>query len=170
MDRITLLAMAPSGETYLARDRAERVWLFQPIGAGEPEIVDPSLVGRAVAHGGFDRVDRDFESWDDLDRFLNDRASLVVQEFVRDPSELDSHDVARLLAVARSWMDDGHHRRATQTALALLSLPAARADVAVHDRLVALLVELGQPSPRWRSEPKTDAQRAVRERWDSLAA
>ena len=89
---------------------------------------------------------------------------------VNDPAALNAEDVTTLLAVARRWMADGQPDRARQTTLALLKLPATKADPALLDRLVALLEELARPPSILLSEPKTDKQRAVRERWGNIAA
>ena len=75
MGSIALLAMAPSGETYMVRDEFGRTWLIQPPGAGDPRVIEPDVVELAVARHGFDRIDRDFPSWSDLDRFRQARAA-----------------------------------------------------------------------------------------------
>ena len=165
MDRITLLAMAPSGETYLARDRFGKVWLFQPVGAGETTEVDAGLVERAVAFGGFDRIDEHFDSWDELERFRQVRAALVVPDVVVDPERLDGDDVTEMLVVATRWRDAGEPVRAQRAVLALLRLPIARADPDLNERLVSFLEGLTQPPARFPSEPRTAMHQAARERY-----
>jgi len=167
MDRITLMAMAPSGETYLARDRVGRIWLIQPLGAGEPEVVDASVVDRAVAHGGFDKVEEAFDSWEALDRFRQERAALAVPDVVVDRERLDIDDVDEMLVVVRRWIDGSEPARARRATIALLRLPVARADAAIHERLVVILEELDQPPRRFHSQPLTADQRAARNRWDA---
>jgi hypothetical protein len=167
MDPITLLAMAPSGETYLARDRGGRIWLIQPLGAGENEVVDTDLVERAVADGGFDRIDAQFNSWEELDRFRQERAALVVPDIVVDRDRLDAEDVDEMLAVVRKWIDGGERARARRATFAFLKLPIARTEATIHERLVAILEELERPLMRFQSQPVTATQRAARDRWDA---
>lgn len=170
MDRISLLAMAPSGETYLARDAFGRVWLMQPRGAGEPEIVDPSLVDKAVAYGGFDRVDEAFDSWADLDRFRQGRVAMIIPEVAVDTDRLDCDDVDEMLTIALRWVDDGEPQRARRAALALLRLRVVREDDHLNERVVALLEELDQPPEVFPTEAKTEEQRAFRDRWNQRPA
>lgn len=165
MDRITLLAMAPSGETFLARDRFGKVWLFQPVGAGETAEVDAGLVERAVAFGGFDRIDEQFDSWEELHQFRQDRAALVVPDVVVDSDRLDDRDVTEMLDVATRWRDAGEPVRAQRAVLALLRLPVARGDANLNERLVSFLEGLAQPPARFPSEPRTAEHRAARERY-----
>lgn len=73
--RVTLLAMAPSGESYMVSDAADRVWSIRPPGAGEPRMVETEMVDIAIAKHGFERVDREFQSWAEADRFRLERAT-----------------------------------------------------------------------------------------------
>ena len=167
MDRIALLAMAPSGETYLARDHIGRIWLMPPRGAGEPEVVDVDVVDRAIAYGGFDQIDEEFDSWPDLDRFRQERAALVVPDVIVDRDRLDAEDVCEMVAVVRRWIDDGERGQARRATFALLRLPVALDDAALHERLVTILEELDQPAMPFRSQPVTATKRAARDRWDA---
>lgn len=56
-DEVTLVAMPPSGEVFLARDSDGLLWLVSPPGAGGPERVDEDIVARAIADHGFERID-----------------------------------------------------------------------------------------------------------------
>ncbi len=160
--------MAPSGETVLVRDQFNRVWLIQPREAGEPRVVDPSLVERAVVYGGFDRVGRSFDNWDELDQERRARASIVTPATVVDRAALDAADVVEMLEVAARWAVAGQVARARHAVLALLGLPLAMADSAVHTRLIAFLREVSEPVSPFQSAPSTAAHRAARDRWTEV--
>src|SRR5437588_3073505 len=128
MDDITLLAMAPSGETFFARDRSGRVWLYQPLGAGAPEVVDEDLAERAIADHGFDRIGQGFRTWQALDDFRQVHAERLAPRVKLDRNDLDLDDVARFLAVAQRWATEGEGPRARKLLLRLLRVPAVRAD------------------------------------------
>ncbi len=100
MSGYTLLAMAPSGDTYLARDPGGLVWLLQPVVDGESQIVEPDTAERAVATHGFERIDRTFPSWRDLDDFVEEQAARSAPGIDLDPAALDVDDVRRLLGIA----------------------------------------------------------------------
>ncbi len=165
--QITLLAMAPSGETFLARDERGQVWLYQPLGAGAPEIVSESLVERAVADHGFDRIDQSFASWQALDEFRQRRAIRLAERVTVDRDALTLDDVERLLKVAHRWLQDGETGRASRLLTSLLRLPSVRADAPMNDRLLSLLETLAAP-PRVVPRPlRTDATAAAaHDRWE----
>ena len=160
------MAMAPSGETVIVRDRSGRVWLHPPQGAGRPEVIDEALAQRAVADHGFERIDRSFQSWEQLDRFRQERASRLNPKVVVNRDALDLEDVERLTAVGRRWVAEGQGARARGLVVELLRLPAVRADGEAHDRLLAFLEELAQPRLSVVSKPLTRRQAAARERWN----
>ena len=168
MDDIRLLAMAPSGETLVVRDRGGRVWLHPPQGAGRPELIDEALADRVVADHGFERIDQPFPSWEALDSFRQERAARLAPEVVVDRDALDLGDVERLWAVARRWAVEGQGVRAKRLAFELLRVPAVRADEATHDALVSFVEELEEPRLVTRSRAGTSLQSAARERWQSL--
>ena len=136
------------------------------MGAGEPEVVDVKVVDRAVVDGGFDKVDEEFDNWEDLDRFRQERAALVVPDVIVSQERLDAEDVDEMLPVVRKWIDGGEGERARRATFALLRLPVARADDEMHERLVAFLEELDRPPLRFQSPSLSATKRAARDRWD----
>ena len=168
MDDIKLLAMAPSGETLVVRDRSGRVWLHPPQGAGRPELIDEAVAERSVADHGFDRIDQAFPSWEALDSFRQGRAARVTPDVVVDRAALDMRDVERLWAVARRWVVEGQGPRARRLAYELLRVPAVRADEATHNGIVSFVEGLEEPRLATRSRPATELQSAARARWQSL--
>jgi len=164
-ETITLLAMAPSGETFIVRHPNGQVWLIQPAGAGEPELVDEEVVARAVADHGFHRLDEEFESWADLDDFRQRRAAEVTPEVIVDRDALDLDDVRQFLDAGRRWVADGEGPLALSLALELLRVPVVRADPQALDSVVSFLETLNAAPPDIHSQPTTPLQSAARDRW-----
>jgi hypothetical protein len=162
---IALLAMAPSGETYMARDPFGRVWLLQPPGAGEPLVIDASVVDAAVGKHGFERVDREFTSWAELDRFRLEMASLTTRLPAAEARPLDLEDVARLFGVVRRWAAGGETSRARQASFALLEEPVVLGDPAVHHRILLFLKDLGEPRSLLAPDPGSDDKAKYHDRW-----
>lgn len=162
--------MAPSGETFLARDRRGQVWLYQPVGAGEPRVVDEALTQRAIADHGFDRVDQEFETWQALDAYRRAHAVPLGPNVQLDRDDLDRENVERFLGVAQRWVAGGEARRARKLVLRLLRLPVVRGDAEVQERLLALLDEFEEPPVRVEPAQLDPLKRAARERWERLAA
>ena len=94
----------------------------------------------------------------------------MLERYAKDPADLDAKAIGRIAAVARRWIDDSQPYRARQTVLALLKLPAALDDPAVHADLVAFLEEFSRAPAHLRSEPTTPAQRAAMHRWEEVIA
>jgi len=132
MSPVTLVAMAPSGETFVTREANGRVWLHQPEGAGGAGPIDEATVARAVTDHGFDRIEQDFDGWAALDAFRQERAALVTPPVVVDRDALDLDDVEEMVAVARRWVDEGDGARARRLAFALLRVPAVLAAPDTH--------------------------------------
>lgn len=168
MSGIVLLAMAPSGETFFARDSSERVWLIQPEGAGPPRTVDDRLVQRAVADHGFERVEREFSTWPELDDFRQALATRVTPDQIIDRDAFDLEDLRLLIDVAQRWVAEGEGRRARRLALELLRVPAIVADLETHEWLVSFIESLDEPRAGLRSVPSTSRQSAARARWQAL--
>lgn len=139
---ITLVSMAPSGETFIARDRSGRLWLYQPEGAGGAGPIDEALAERAVADHGFDHVDRGFATWADLDQFRQEQAARVTPDVMIDRDGFDRHDVERLLGVAKRWIARGEGHLARRLVTELLRVPAVRSDPELLDKLVSVVEEL----------------------------
>jgi len=169
MGNIALLAMAPSGETYMVRDEIGRLWLMQPPGAGDPRVIEADVVEVAVARHGFDRVDRDFTSWSDLDDFRQARAASATPPLPVKERPLDLDDVERLFRVVRRWADQGQIPGARRAAFTLLAAPVVRADAEVHGRLLAFVQELEEPASPFVSVAASDEKRRVRERYRDAA-
>lgn len=165
MNKVTLLAMAPSGEVLVARDAVGQVWLIRPEGAGGPEVIDEGLAERGIADSGFHRIDREFSDWRSLEEFRQERAAESAPAVVVDRDSLDVEDVRRLLKVARRWIAEGDGPRARRLALELLRVPAVRAHKQAHDTVVSLLEELDGAPMQVRSTPATELQSAARDRW-----
>ncbi len=114
---IMLIAMAPSGETFITRDGNGRVWLHQPEGAGGAGPIADAVAERAVADHGFDRIDEEFETWAALDEFRQARAARVTPAVIVDRNALDLDDVERLLGVGKRWRAEGQGARARRLVL-----------------------------------------------------
>ena len=95
MSPIILVAMAPSGETFITRDSSGRLWLHQPEGAGGAGPIDETSAMRAVADHGFEPVDRQFADWASLDDFRPRRAAQATPAVVVDINAFDLEDVDR---------------------------------------------------------------------------
>ena len=70
----TLLAMPRSGEAVLARDEHQRIWLIRFVLHYDDEPATQYDVDAAVAKHGWERVDRNFDSWAELDEYRLNRA------------------------------------------------------------------------------------------------
>ncbi|HVF13722.1 MAG TPA: hypothetical protein VM942_03935 [Acidimicrobiales bacterium] len=169
MGSIALLAMAPSGETYMVRDEFGRTWLIQPPGAGDPRVIEPDVVELAVARHGFDKIDQDFPSWSDLDRFRQARAASAAPPLAVEARPLDLDDVERLFRVVRRWADQGEVHCARRAVFALLAAPAVRADAEVHGRLIAFVQGLEEPASPFVAAPTSEEKRRARDRYRAAA-
>lgn len=170
-ESITLLALAPSGETLMVRDRSGRIWLIRPPGAGPSQLVDVPVVERAIADHGFLRIEQDFENWETLEAYRQERAAEIMPGVAVSRHALDSEDVRRLLGVARRWITDDRGPQARALALELLRTNAARQDINLHEELVSFLADMNELRPDFVSEPATPLQASARQRWsESLAA
>jgi hypothetical protein len=170
LDSVTLVAMTRSGATLVLRDRVDRLWLYPPEGAGRPRVVSPELADQVIARQDMERVDRDFQSWQDLDEFRQERASALTPTTIVDLQALDPDDIESLLGVAERWRAEGDAERARRLVIKLLGTPVARADEALHARLLALLERLEEPRLDIRPGPRTPRQAAARERWQQPRA
>jgi hypothetical protein len=167
---VTLVAMAPSGATLVVRDTDDRTWLHPSPGAGQPRLIDPDRVERAIAYGDLERIDQDFADWEELDAFRQERARRVTPQIIVDIDAFDAHDVERHLEVAERWLAEGDVDRPRKLAFRLLRTPVAHSDEGVHERLVDFLERVGEPVQALRSRPRTELQVAARARWRQLRA
>ena len=99
--QVTLVAMPPSAEVFIARDDGV-LWLVSPPGAGGPERVNEEIVERAVAQHGFERIDQDFDGWAELDAERQRRAGEEMPEVQVDLEHFDAEDVEGLLGALES--------------------------------------------------------------------
>ncbi len=170
LNPVTLLAMAPSGATLILRDRRERLWLYPPVGAGKPRVIDSETAEQAIGRHDLERIDQDFASWAELDEFRQQRVRKTSPRTIVDVQSLDLEDVERLLTVAERWLADEEGERACQLALRLLRVPAVLGDPATHERLVGLLESLHEPTLDLHSEPRTELQMAAYARFELARA
>jgi len=165
---ITLLAMAPSGETFITRHGRGRVWLHQPEGAGGAGPIADTVVERAVADHGFDRIDQDFETWAALDEFRQARAARVTPPVVVDRDALDLDDVRWLIGVGERWRAKGEGARARRLVLELMRVPAVLGDAESHELLVTCLEQVDEPPIVVASAPSSPLKARAQERWQVL--
>jgi hypothetical protein len=130
--RVTLVAMPPSGEVFLARDGDGVLWLIPAPGAGEPERVDGEIVERAVVDHGFERVEESFATWALLDEERQRRAGIGLTPVTVDFERFDRADVERLLGALGRARGRGQVARARRFAHRLLAAPVLRRRQAVR--------------------------------------
>lgn len=146
---IALLAMAPSGESFLARDQSGTTWLVHPPGAGDAEVVSGEIVDEAVRQG-WDRVEQTFTSWAQLDNARQVRVAATGRQGRVDVSRFDGEDVRRVLAVVDSWQRSGEVIRARRALHRLLQdATVVRADNGLFETVTRVLTELDEASSRW---------------------
>jgi hypothetical protein len=149
LGRFTLLAMPPSGEIFLATDAYGTTWLVHPPGAGGPDKISPAAVEatiqEAVARHGWDRVERSFASWSELDTA---RQRLVGEIYPLPPlevSDFDEQDVREVLEVVRSWLVAGDSARGRPALHRLLrEAPVVRRDDELFEEVTSLLLRLDE--------------------------
>jgi hypothetical protein len=133
---IILVAMAPSGETFLARDAEGALLLFPP--GRPPEQVDDEVAERAVL-AGFVRVDMPFASWVALDQERQRRAGSVVRDFAVDVTTWDVARLRRALPALETWIEQGRTGPARTVLHQLLRAPVVRAQDGLLDEISGLL-------------------------------
>ena len=137
MGGIRLLAIAPSGETYVV-EITGRTWIVYPPGAGDPRPADMSAAERAVSDHGFEWVDKVFDNPEELDAYRNEVAARVAPEVATRLELFDEDDARRLLAVARRWHAEGDPR-GTRLARRLLRVPVVRTNADLASDIVDLI-------------------------------
>lgn len=164
-----LVAMAPSGEALVVRDEAGRLWLIQPEGAGGRRSLTPDEALQVVAGAGFDRIDRRFDSWPELDAWRNQRAGAITPAVVVDRDALNRGDVERLLTVAKELASGGEGSRARRLAFELLRLPVVLGHPDLHDAMVSFAQSLDLTPVVPQARPAGNGlHAAARARWRTL--
>lgn len=138
---ITLVAMPPSGEVFIARD-GDTLWLVPPPGAGPRKVIDEETVARAVADHGFDLIDESFPSWAELDAERQQRAGIGLTAVKIDVDDFDASDVRGVLRALERFRRRGQSARSRRVAHRLLEAPVVRSDDELHASVMALLYEL----------------------------
>ncbi|MBE2318438.1 hypothetical protein DVA67_020825 [Solirubrobacter sp. CPCC 204708] len=157
----TLVAMPPSGETYIARDDHGVLWLITPPGVPGPERIDTVVLRRAVAEHGFERIDRVCDSWADVDRARQELATTLELPQRDELEEFDAEDLRRVLRHAARMHVQGDVLRPRRVAHSLLRAPAAKADDEVYTAILDFLEQLDNaPLLTPAVAPPADAQKA----------
>ncbi len=134
--RVELVAMAPSGETFVARDGAGVLRLYSP--AQAPRVVEEEIVERAIL-AGFDRVGESFTTWAELESARQRRASVLAPSLTTDVSDWDDNRVARALGVVNTWITDGKIAAARRVLYELLRAPGVQRSPATLNQISNLL-------------------------------
>ena len=103
--------MPASAEILIARDAHGETWLLRPGRDGEPKPINKADAERIIAEADFERFNRQFATWRELDDF---RRAVVAERFPEVEIDFDMYTIERLrelLDVAREWASegDGHH-------------------------------------------------------------
>lgn len=138
---ITLVAMPPSGEVFIARD-GDALWLVSPPGAGGPQRIDDETAARAVCDHGFDLIEESFAGWAELDAERQRRAGIGLADVKIDIEGFDAEDVHGVLRALERFRQRGQIPRARRVAHRLLEAPVVRTDDELYTSVVALLREL----------------------------
>ncbi len=168
---VSLVAMARSGETFVVRDPWGQLWLIAPAAAGGTTTASDELVQRAIGLHGFRRVERSFDSWEELDACRQELAAEVTPSVVVDVDHLDADDVREMLAVAFEWQSEGQLDRVRRLVASLLRLPVVRQDTALNEEVVALLLEAApRPIPAMAESSIDGVRRRALEQMEMAAA
>lgn len=133
---ITLVAMAPSGETFIARDADGVLRLYAP--ARPPEGVDDETVERALL-AGFDRVEKSFASWAELNAERQRRAGLIRRDVRADVTTWDAARTRRAFSQIASWIVAGRVTSARRVLQELLHAPVVMQEPTLVEEIAELL-------------------------------
>lgn len=160
---ITLVAMPPSGEVFIARD-GNTLWLVPPPGAGARHPIDERTAARAVADHGFDLIEESFASWDELDAERQRRAGIGLAAVKIDVERFDASDVRGVLRALQRFRRRGQSARARRVAHRLLEAPVVRHDDVLYAAVVALLQDLDDEHVSLPAPPADPRQQELRRR------
>ncbi len=133
---IALVAMAPSGETFIARDADGVLRLYAP--ARPAHAVDGKTVERALL-AGFDRVEKSFASWAELDAERQRRAGPVRSDVRADVTTWDAARTRRALSSIASWIAEGRVASARRVLHEVLRAPILVEEPALLTEVAELL-------------------------------
>jgi hypothetical protein len=158
---VVLIAMSPAGDTYIVQGPAGEFWVIQPEGLGGVTPATPTEVEFQIARRDLLRIDKRFNEWIALHRYINQRASQYTPETVVAAHELDAEDIKRLLRTAREWVVEGRAADALELTINLLRLPHIRNDGRFAQPLLDFLeqttVQVRQVMPSSSDPVKTAA-------------
>jgi len=166
---VTLVAMPPSGETFIARDAQGVLWLVAPPGAGGPEVITDDVMTRAIADHGFDVVDEQCANWAELDD-VRQRRTGTIDGPVLEVERYDAVDVRRVLTTIERLRTDNKVGRARRIAHVLLRAPVVREDSELYLTIVELLQQLDEAPVFHVPAPSTDPQKVSARRRMSLVS
>lgn len=164
MTRITLIALTPTGETLLVR-QGEVTRMVQPPEFGGNRTLTEEEAESAIRHLDLTRVDRTFDGWDNLNRFVQKTAAKVPRrDGGKGPLKLDV--ACEQLKVAERWLAQGRLQDASRTAVRLLGEDVVLQDPEARTRARAILSACHDAPPR-ASGSSTLHDRA-RHKWEAV--
>lgn len=164
--------MPGSAEIVIARDERGATWLLRPGRDGENEKLTATDADRIIAEAGFERFNRHFSSWRELDEFRHAVVAERTPEFEIDLDKYAVEQLRELLDVARGWAVEGHGRDAHGLALDLLGARATGESPEFRREVREFIDDLEQPalpldSPATRGAP-TPLLQLARERYEQV--
>ena len=165
---VTLVAMPPSGEVFIARD-GDALWMVPPPGAGGPQRIDDETAARAVADHGFDLIEESFAGWAELDAERQRRAGIGLAAVQIDVEGFDAADVRGVLRALERFRQRGQTGRTRRVAHRLLEAPVVRSDDELYASVVALLQDLDDEHVSLPAPTADPRRREARERLQLVA-
>lgn len=157
--------MTATGDVVFAEDGAGRIWLSEALSEDGPLLVDAAAVDDAVARHHLTRVDRSFDSWEELDDFRLQQAEAFLQRFAPRRHDLTADDVRRGLRQIERWVRRRERSMARRLALHLLALDVVRIDETLHREVVRAVDAATTPSgATWLRQDALHSKRALRAR------
>ena len=164
--------MPGSAEIVIARDERGAIWLLRPGRDGENRKITATDAERIIAKAGFERFNRHFSSWRELDEF---RHAVVAERTPAFEIDLDKYAVEQLrelLDVAREWASEGHGRDAHGLALDLLGARPTGESTEFRGEVRGFIDDLEQPALPLDAPAKppvrSELGQRYQERWQHL--